>query len=228
MTTLTASRVAEFPRVNLLPPEIDQASRLRRLQILLGLALLGLLVIVALVFFWAGGQVTAANDELTAAEAQGASLEAQVADFAEVPKVIAEVGAAQDALVTAMTPEVRFSFYLNDLSLTIPRSTRLVDLTATNTAAAAQLDPSLPPTATQLGEPTMGNIAFTGASSSFDGVAAWMQSLARQEGYVSPTLQTVAKADADLTVGTVYTVSSSTSLSIEAASGRFERVMESE
>jgi hypothetical protein len=54
-----------------------------------------------------------------------------------------------------------------------------------------------------------------------------LQSLARQEGYVAPTLQTVAKSDAE-TVGTVYTVSSSTSLSLKAASGRFERVLESE
>ena len=41
--------------------------------------------------------------------------------YAEVPQVLAEVDAAQANLVTAMTPEIRWSFYLNDLSLTIPQ-----------------------------------------------------------------------------------------------------------
>lgn len=227
MTTLTASRVAELPRVNLLPPEIDQASRLRRLQILLGVVVLGVIGLVGFLFLVATGQVTSAEDDLSSAQADGAALQAQVAEFAEVPKVYGEVDAAQAALVTAMTPEIRFSFYLNDLSLTIPRSTRLTNLTAVNTAAASQIDGAVVAVPTQTGEPTIGNITFAGVSSSFDGVAAWLQSLARQEGYIAPTLQSVAKSDEE-TVGTVYTVSSSTSLSLKAASGRFERVLESE
>ena len=73
------------------------------------------------------------------AQAEDAQLQADVATYAEVPQVLAEVDVAQANLVTAMTPEIRWSFYLNDLSLTIPRTTRLTSMTAVNAAADAQL-----------------------------------------------------------------------------------------
>ena len=228
MTTLTAARVAELPRVNLLPPEIAQASRLRRLQIVLGLGLLVVLGLVAMLFLWVSGQVNAADVELADAQAVGASLQADVAEYAEVPAVNAQVDAAQTALVAAMLPEIRWSFFLNDLSLTIPQSSRLTSLTATNGAAAAQLGGVSAALPTQLGQPTLGTMTFAGKTSSFDGVASWLQSLARQDGYIDPTLQAVAKDAEGTTQGTVYTVSSSTSLSLEAASKRFEQVLESE
>ena len=34
----------------------------------------------------------------------------------------------------------------------------------------------------------MGSITFTGKSTDFDAVAAWLQTLARQEGYIEPTV----------------------------------------
>jgi Tfp pilus assembly protein PilN len=228
MTTLTASRVAELPRVNLLPPEIGEASRLRRLQVLLGLALLAVLGVVGMLFVWASGQVSSAEEELATAQAEGTSLQAQVAEYAEVPRVLGEVDAAETALVTAMQPEIRFSFFLNDLSLTTPKSSRLMAMTVTNAESAVQMDGVSAAVPTQLGEPTMGTVTFTGRSTSLDGVAAWLQSLAKQEGYVGPTFQSAVKEDPGATQGTVFTVSSTTSLSVEAASNRYEQILESE
>ena len=37
MTTLTPTRLAAMPRVNLLPPEIAEAARFKRLKVMLGL-----------------------------------------------------------------------------------------------------------------------------------------------------------------------------------------------
>ena len=93
-----------------------------------------------LAFLWVSGQVGGAEEELATLRPTGSALEAEVATYAEVPEVLAAVDAAQANLVTAMTPEIRWSFYLNDMSLTIPRSTRLVSMTAVNDGAAAQLD----------------------------------------------------------------------------------------
>jgi type IV pilus assembly protein PilN len=228
MTTLTTARVAELPRVNLLPPEIAAASQLRRLQVLLGLLLLGVLAVVVMLFLWANGQVGSAEDELTVAQAETANLESQIADYAKVPEVNAQVDAAQAALVTAMTPEIRWSFLMNDLSLTIPNSSRLTTMTATNGAAAVQIDGVSAAVPTQLGQPTMGSITFSGKSTSPDAVAAWLQALSRQDSYLSPTLQSSTLDDTEATVGTVYLVDSTTSLSFEAASKRFERVLEGE
>ena len=101
-------------------------------------------------------------------------------------------------------------------------------MTATNTAADVQLDPAAVPPSTQLGQPTMGTLTFSSKTSSFDAVAAWLQSLSRQDGYLEPTMQTAAKDEGAETAGTVFSVSSTTSLSLEAASMRYEQVLESE
>jgi Tfp pilus assembly protein PilN len=226
MTTLTASRLTEMPRVNLLPPEIEQASKLRRLQVVLALALLAIAGLVVLLFLWAGNQVSSAEDELAIAETEGAALQAKVASFAEVPAVLAEVDAAEAALQTAMTPEVRFSYYLNDLSLGIPSSTRLTSLTAINSAAAVQLDPSTVVPPTQLGEPTMGSITYTGMATDVDATAAWMISQMRQEGLTAPQVQMVAESSDPPADPPLYTFESTVEMGLGAASERFTQIQE--
>lgn len=224
MTTMTPTRLAQMPRVNLLPPEIAAAAKLKRLQILLGALVLAVMALVVMGFLMVTGQVSGAEEDLATAEAEGNALAADVATYAEVPQVLAEVDVAQANLVTAMTPEIRWSFYLNDLSLTIPNSTRLVSTTAVNEAAAAQLSGTVDTTGgvlTPLGQASMGSVTFSGRSTSFDAVAAWLQSLARQKGYVEPTVQSVIKAEGTDTAGSFYDTETSTQLSLEAASERF-------
>lgn len=230
MTTLTPTRLAAMPRVNLLPPEIAEAAQLKRLKVMLGALLLAAMAIVVLIYLVVSSQIGGAEDDLATAEATGAQLQADVATYAEVPKVLLEVDTAQANLATAMTPEVRWSFFLNDLSLTIPKSTRLATVTAVNDAAATQLTGAVAGVegaATPLGEVSMGSITFTGKSTDFNAVAAWLQSLAKQKGYLEPTVQTVVKEEAD-TAGTFYSVESSTQLSLEAASGRFVTIANGE
>ena len=223
MTTMTPTRLAQMPRVNLLPPEIAAEAKFKRLQVLLGALLLALIALVVMVFLAVTNQISGAEDELTAAQAEGSTLAADVATYAEVPEVLAEVQTAQTNLSTAMAPEIRWSFYLNDLSLTIPNSTRIATMTAVNEAAAAQMAGELGTTAqvTPLGEVSIGSVTFSSRSTNFDAVAAWMQSLARQKGYVEPTVQSVTKSDEAETVGTIYNVESSTQLNTDAVSGRY-------
>ena len=228
MTTLTPTRLAAMPRVNLLPPEIAEAARFKRLQMLLGMLVVGALAVVVLVFLMASGQVGGAEEELSAAEARGTQLQAEVAEFAEVPEVTNALSAAQQNLATAMTPEIRWSFYLNDLGLIMPKSSRLATLTATNTAAAVQLDPALATglttTTTPSGTPTMGNIVFTGSAIDFDAVASWLQSIGKQKGLVDPTVTTVDLSDEEDTVGPFYTYESTVQLSADAASNRYQTI----
>lgn len=220
MTTLTVARVSEMPRVNLLPPEIAQAAKLRRLQMLLGLLVLGAFVIAGLLFMWASAKVGAEQDALDAVNAEGAQLTAEKAEFAEVPAVEASLAAAEASLIQAMAPEIRWSYLMNDLALTTPNSVRLASMTATNTAAASQIE-AQETTATLLGQPTVGSVQFVGKAESFDGVAAWLNSLARQsEWYLEPTVSSIVKSDAADTEGDVYDFVGSASLSPEALSGR--------
>jgi Tfp pilus assembly protein PilN len=225
VTTLTPTRLAAMPRVNLLPPEIAEAARFKRLQIVLGLLVVGALAMVVLVFLMVSGQVGGAEDELSQAEARGQQLEAEVASFAEVPEVTNALTNAQQNLATAMTPEIRWSFLLNDLGLVMPQSSRLATLTATNTAAAAQIDPAfatgLTAPTTPMGTPSMGTIVFTGSALDFDAVATWLQTLNKQAGLVEPTVTAVNRSDAEDTRGNFYEFESNAQLSSEAASNRY-------
>ena len=241
MTTLTPTRLAAMPRVNLLPPEIAAAARIKRLRTILAIAVAGVAAFVFMLFMVVSGQMGAAEDDLATAEATGQQLTAEKATYAEVPVVYAAVTSAQQNLSTAMTPEIRWSFYLSDLSLTIPRNTRIASMTAINEAAAAQLAGGLAiaapveGTSTEEGGTTetppaapvsasMGSMTFSGKSTDFDAVAAWLQSLSRQEGYADPFVQNITKADSESTAGGWFDVESSTKLDLAAASNRYQQI----
>ena len=232
MTTLTPTRLAAMPRVNLLPPEIAQAAKLRRLKMLLGLLVAGAVAIVVVAYLVVTSQVGGAQDDLSEAQAQGQQLESQVAEYAEVPEVTAQLEAARTNLATAMTPEIRWSFLLNDLSLTAPRTSRLTTLTAINTAAVSQTDPSaatgLTTPTTPLGTPAMGSVTFTGTAVDFDAVAVWLQALARQEGLVEPSVTGIVRAEAEDSVGNFYETETTSQISSEMASNRYLQIANGE
>jgi len=225
MTTLTEAKTAQLPRVNLLPPEIAAAAKLRRLQMLLVLVVLGALAVSGLLFMWASGQVGQAEEDLADAEAIGAQREAEVASYSKVPEVLAARDAAQANLVQAMAPEVRWSFFLNDLSLTIPTGVRLSGLTATNAASNAQVAPGLP-AVSPLGQPTMGLVDFQGKAKNYDAAAAWLQSLLRQDGFAEASASSIVLSEEEDTVGRFYNFTTSTYLTPEAASNRFLQITE--
>jgi Tfp pilus assembly protein PilN len=226
MTTLTAVRVAEMPRVNLMPPEIAQAARFRQLQAMLALLVVAVLLGVGALYLMARGQVSSAAEELAAAENTNAALQAEVATYAEVPRVEAELAKAEADLEQAMKDEVRWSFYLNDLSLTIPSTVRL---TSMNITEMPDIAPDTAATAGQvasgvvspLGTPGIATITFEGRATSYDAVAAWLQMLARQYGYVDPTISQVSDATETDMVGQVFQFSSSVTVTEEATSGRY-------
>lgn len=228
MTTLTPTRLTQLPRVNLLPPEIAAAARLRSLKLILGLVVLGAMVVVVLGYLFASSRIGGAEEALADAKTDGTQLQADVATYSEVPQVLAEVDTARVNLETAMTPEIRWSFYLNDLSLTIPKTTRLGTITAVNSAAAGQLTPTGTEVGTPLGAVTLGSIAFSGKSTDFDAVAAWLQSLTKQQGYLEPSVQSVTRGEDAGTEGTFYEVESNTQLGLDAASGRYLQIANGE
>ena len=220
MTTLTVTRAAQLPRVNLLPPEIEEAAKLGRLKRVLVLAVVGSLVLVALLFVWASRQVSSAQSDLTAAQATGTALQAEAAKYAEVPKVNAEVTAAETNLSTAMAPEIRWSFYLNDLSLTIPNGVRLTSFTATNAAAQAQAQAGSTLPVSASGVPGVGTVAFEGKATGSDAVVSFLRVLDKQKGYYEPYLSSFTREDGT-TVGRVYTFSSTATVNMDALSQRY-------
>ena len=195
-----------LPRVNLMPPEIAERVRFRRIQAGLGAGLLSTVAVVAALHLAAAGEVSDAEAEQAAATRRGAALAAQTAQFRDVEDVYARTASAQQVLASAMGQEVRFSQFLHDLSTTVPRDVHLTETTFTQTEA---------PTA----DGGIGTVSFSGVARSHDDVAVWLETLAAQKGYTNPTFtgSTAEVQDGRRRV----TFASTVTLTADALSGRY-------
>lgn len=204
---VTRTRVdwAPVPRVNLLPPEILESRRFARTQRLLGTAVAGTLVVSCAAVAWSQVGVTNAREELEVVQVRTVALQAQEARYADVPALLAQVAAARDARERAMSRDVLWYRFLNDLSRTTPPAVVLTSLnmtmngstpgaapaagggagTAGAGAATAQPDP--------LVSTGIGQVTFAGRAERFPAVAAWLESVATLSGLDGSTLRTATQ-----------------------------------
>lgn len=206
-----------LPRVNLLPPEIAETRRFRRIQLGLGGAVLGAVGIVALLYVAASSSVSSAQDELDSANVKHTSLQAESAKYRDVTAVYARAAAAQAMLTQAMGEEVRYSQLLNDLSLSVPETVWLKNLTFSQTPAVASAAATTTPGVT----PGIGTVTVTGIGFTHDDVAIWLESLAGQKSYANPYFSSSTEA----LLGTRKTVNftSTANLTTAAYSGRYTK-----
>jgi Tfp pilus assembly protein PilN len=169
--------LAALPKVNLLPPEIAERVRFRRIQVGLGSGVLAAVGVVALLYVVAAASLNDANSELATEQATGAQLRQETAKYADVTAVYAQAAAAEAMLTEAMGQEVRFSQFLNDLSLSVPENVWVTNVSF----AQAPVAPALGST-----EPGIGTATFTGVGFKHEDVAVWLESLAKQQGYANP------------------------------------------
>jgi Tfp pilus assembly protein PilN len=217
-TTLTATRVATLPRVNLLPPEIEEQRRLRKVQAGLGLGVLAAAGVVGALALAALGQVNDAQAELDASKARGSALEARSAEYAEVPAVYAQVEAAEAQVAQAMGKEVRWSYFLNDLSLRVPSKVWLTSMTVTQDVDAVAAAAPVTPESAVL-TPGIGSVTFSGRGFTHNDVAAWLNALAKQKGLTQPYFTSSQVED----IGTekAVTFESQATITEESLSGRY-------
>ena len=202
--------VVALPKVNLLPPEIAESARFRKVQMGLGGGVLAAVGVVAMLYVGAAGSLSDANSELQASQATGTQLQAETAKYRDVTAVYAQAAAAEAMLTSAMGEEVRYSQFLNDLSLTVPENVWIKDVVF----AQAPVTPAVGAT-----EPGIGTVTFSGVGFKHDDVAVWLESLAKQKGYANPYFSNSTEA----LVGTRTTVnfSSTVTLTSDALSKRY-------
>lgn len=224
MTTLTAASTATLPRVNLLPPEIEERRRFRKVQTGLGAGVVAALAAVGALTVLAAGQVGDAQDDLSATKAEGTRLQAQTNEYADVPKVVAQLEAAEAQLGLAMGKEIRWSYFLNDISLSVPGKVWLTSMTVAQDVDSAAADavgnPTVPGSGTYL-EPGLGSVTFAGSGYAHNDVAAWLDALAKQKGLTQPYFTSSSKE----LIGDESSVkfTSQATITDEALSGRYSQ-----
>jgi|tagenome__1003787_1003787.scaffolds.fasta_scaffold20726133_2 Tfp pilus assembly protein PilN len=219
MSTATATaagvRLTQMPKVDLLPPEIAAEATFRRLRLGLGLGVAAAVGIVGLLWYSAHSQVASAQSELTAAQQTQTRLQVEVTKYADVPKTYAAVTAAEAQLTAAMGNEVRFSFILNDLSMTIPDKVWLHAATITQ-----DVDGTSPPTGAW-GNTGIATLNVDGFAYNYPDVAAWLQMLGKGKYYTDPYFSDAHQGEL---IGTHKNVAFNSSVVItdKAYSGRYK------
>jgi Tfp pilus assembly protein PilN len=186
-------------RVNLLPPEIETARRLRRTQAGLGV---GLVVVAACLGGVYAMQVHAKNqaaEDLAVQKAETVRLQKEQAKYADIPRTMAAIDAAETARSTAMANDVEWFRQLNNFSLTIPSNVWLTNLTmglAPTTAAATTATTATTTTAPAAtpAPVNVGTLSVQGVALNHPDVATWLDVLARQPGMSDAYFSNATKA----------------------------------
>jgi Tfp pilus assembly protein PilN len=208
----TAVHTGTLPQVNLLPPEIAERRKLRRLQYALGGLVALSVVAVGGVYEMGHSSVATAQQQLTQAQDQTVLLQSQLAKLSNVDAVNKQLDATKALYVAAMSPEVQWSHYLNDLSLTIPDNVWLTSIAANETnAPASTAAGSVLPTG-------LGTVTFSGVAFTHDDVATWLETLAKEPGYLDPYFSN--SSETLLGPRTIVKFTSSVILGQQALSGR--------
>ena len=192
-----AAPLAAFPRVNLIPAEIAQEAKVKRSKVVLIGAVAASVAIVGGLYVLASSDAASAQENLDSARATSATLAADQAKYADVPRVQSDLQSAQLQQFSAMGGEVRWSTVLNNLSLTFPAGVSLTSFTATVSGATATAGTTGAPTAnagvtSMLGLPGVGIITFNGEARDNARVAAFIESLTKSGGLLDPFATQVA------------------------------------
>ena len=170
-----------LPRVDLLPPEIRAARHLRRVQQGLGAGVVVVLLLVSGATALAESSASTARDELAAAQARTAALQAEQAQYAEVTQVLSQLEEVESARARAMAGDVLWASYLDEISGRAPAGVWLQQLgVALQPTAVAGGVPA--EAADPLADPAIATITVVGSGGSYEDVAAWLDGLTAVPG----------------------------------------------
>jgi Tfp pilus assembly protein PilN len=203
-------------QVNLLPPDILQGQRYRRLTLTVLLAGAIILALIVVFFLVQVGRLGSVNSNIEAKKQSNAQLQSQIDSLQKYDDLQVQAQQAQSELDAAYAGEVSFSGMLMDLSRVIPSDAYLSTFSATITGPA----PATGGTTTTT-TPLIGTMTTGGEAIGFDSLSIWLTRLELVQGWVNPWMPTIA---ADTAVPNAYTFTTSVDLTqdVETPRGRGE------
>lgn len=172
-------------QVNLLPPDVLQAQRYRRLTS--GVVVAGIVLVAAVFGYYLlqSNELSSVNDEIVAQEATNASIQASIAEKQKYADLQAEAQARQQLLAAAYAGEVSFSALLMDFSRVIPSDAYVNSLAVQADQAAVAAEGATPG--------LIGGITGSGQAVSIDTLSVFLTRLEQVKGWVNPWMSTVSR-----------------------------------
>lgn len=223
MTTETVSGMTTVPApsVNLMPPEIAEAAKFRRFQLAMGGVVVIAAVVVGALYTSARHSASDAQGDLDSAQAQKAQIAQQVDQLKSVADTYQQVQQAKSLLAAAMGNEVRWSYYLEDMSLKIPDNVWLTSMSVTpGTTSSATTTSTTGTTPAAIAPPDqIATITFGGVALSHDDVAKWLTAIAAEKGWSDPYVTSITET----TIGSrsVYDWQGTVDITSKALSDRY-------
>lgn len=196
-------------QVNLLPPELRAREVTRRLTSTVVFVGVILLALVGLFYFFQVMNLSRAQDDLAAQEADNAQLQAQIDELQRFADLQAQLAVRQTLVQTVFAGEVSWSSALLDVSRVIPTNAYLTSLSASISAAPVEGAPG--------GAALVGSIAFTGQVLETDTLASWLTRLEQVDGWVNAWFNSATESAA---FTRIYTFTSGVDLTVEATTRR--------
>lgn len=225
---MPSEQVVVLAAVNLLPQTYARRAAVKRAKVFAVVCVLLALLVAALGWLVAHQKEVAAQAALDAATAERTVLQAEANKYADVPRVFATVAAAEQQLELAMGNEVRWSFFLNDLALTMPSGVALDSLQVTSPPPGATTQATAPSSAAAAGTgtgssgagvPGLGTMSVSAKALTYNTVANWLDSLAKLPTLADPYVGSIAAGTEEGTEIVTYT--STATVTSEALSGRY-------
>jgi Tfp pilus assembly protein PilN len=189
---------------NLLPQEITDARRTRKIRLVVVSAVAALVAVVAAWYGLASYQTSAAESEVTAAQDRASQLRTRQTAFKELATTQIQTTAIQAELRQLMKADQRWADVLASLQAATPAGVKLTVVNAALTSgkpvAGAAAGTTLPNTS---GETLVGTIKLSGSAPDKAAVSAYVTKLRTALGVANPELISAISGD---TGGITFTV----------------------
>jgi hypothetical protein len=205
-----------LPQVNLLPQWVREGRNLRRLKVLLGIAVLAVVLLAITAWFTAQTMASNAKEALETEQTRTAALLREQAEYSAVPAIKGQITATKTARDLAVAFDVAWLPKSTELYDTAPDGSRIVELNVTS-MTPMQGAPVVADAITRQGVAT---VVMTAESDDLIDTTEWLQGLALVPGVVDPvfTTQTLGQnAEGDV----VYTVEASVQVDASVLAYRF-------
>ncbi len=199
-------------QINLLPQQIQARQRVRRAfrlavagAVVLGAVLLGVTVLQRL-------QIAEERENLQAEQTKAAALGAKVTELKEFDTLRTSADETQKVLAVALTNDLSWSRFLDDLDTVIPGDSWVGNVTMT-----------AKPGQTALGESSLGTATYQGFVTSMPGLANWLDTMESLDGLRFVYLSSANKQSAGEGGPEVVSFSASAHLTESMLSGRCQK-----
>lgn len=164
----------EYPvaRVDLMPPEVLERLRFKKAQAWMVVGVVGVVSALGTGYYLSYADAQQAQEELAVEQQRTTVLQAEAAQFAQVPAILASVDRAESALATAMATDVEWYRYLSEIAQSAPDTVWFQSITAfaSPPVGGVASDPLAPVDA-------VAEVSATGRALTYPDVATWLDSL---------------------------------------------------